>query len=303
MTNNFTISGKQHHIQFKDSRNREHKLTIASIGSSIREYTIDGLDIIVPYNSDEMAPHYSGQVLFPWPNRLEDGKYEFEGKKVDAFINEKDRNNQLHGLSALYSFDILEKDENWAKLGLLLPPNRNFPYLIRAEILYTLTDDGLEIKTFVKNEGRENAPFALGWHPWFAPRGELDNCTLQFRAASYVYPDSRLLPTKEGELPAAFDFSTEKSLRGIELDDAFADLEENKVSFKAADGHITTIRADENYKSFQICTADFGEGAERRFGIAIEPMTAYANAFKTHKDLITIAPEQIIQNSWKILFA
>jgi aldose 1-epimerase len=126
---------------------------------------------------------------------------------------------------------------------------------------------------------------------------------LQFKAANYVYPDSRLLPTKEGELPDPFNFSTERSLRGIKLDDAFVGLEENRVSFKAADGHITTIKADSNYKAFQICSADFGESAERRFGIAIEPMTAYANAFKTHKDLITIAPGQTIQNSWEILFA
>ncbi|MDR2799408.1 MAG: hypothetical protein LBB07_02170, partial [Bifidobacteriaceae bacterium] len=169
MTNDFKISGNQYKIQFTDSKNREHNLTIASIGSSIREYTIEGLDIVVPYSADKMAPHYSGQVLFPWPNRLENGEYEFEGKKVDAFINEKDRNNQLHGLSALYSFNLVEKGQNWVKLGLLLPPNRNYPYMVKVEILYTLTNEGLEIKAFAKNEGRENAPFALGWHPWFAP--------------------------------------------------------------------------------------------------------------------------------------
>ncbi|MDR2748921.1 MAG: hypothetical protein LBB10_03420 [Bifidobacteriaceae bacterium] len=302
MANSFRMNGNNYEIGFTDSKNRKHKLTLASIGSSIRKYTIDNLDIVVPYNADEMPNYFQGQVLFPWPNRLEDGKYEFEGTSVNADINERDKNNQLHGLSPLYSFDLIDKDENWIKMGLQLPPSRNYPFMIRVEILYTLTDKGLEIKTFAKNEGEKNAPFALGWHPWFSPRGSLDSCSLHFKAESYIYSDSRLLPAKEGEVPTTFDFSTEKSLQDISLDDAFANVAENKVSFKAADGHITTIQADENYKAFQICSADFAEGADHRFGLAIEPMTAWANAFQTHKNLIIIKPGQTINNSWRILF-
>ena len=39
-----------------------------------------------------------GQVLLPWPNRIEDGTYEFEGRRHKLPLNEPDRRNAIHGL-------------------------------------------------------------------------------------------------------------------------------------------------------------------------------------------------------------
>ena len=36
------------------------------------------------YAVDEMCPSGRGQVLIPWPNRLQDGSYEFDGQPAPA---------------------------------------------------------------------------------------------------------------------------------------------------------------------------------------------------------------------------
>ena len=46
----------------------------------------------------EMSSSGRGQVLIPWPNRLEDGSYEFDGKHHQLPLNEPERRNAIHGL-------------------------------------------------------------------------------------------------------------------------------------------------------------------------------------------------------------
>ena len=39
-----------------------------------------------------------GQVLIPWPNRLEDGGYEFDGRRYQLPLTEPEQHNAIHGL-------------------------------------------------------------------------------------------------------------------------------------------------------------------------------------------------------------
>ena len=38
-----------------------------------------------------------GQILIPFPNRIEGGEYTFEGKTYSLPIDEHDRNTAIHG--------------------------------------------------------------------------------------------------------------------------------------------------------------------------------------------------------------
>jgi aldose 1-epimerase len=142
----------------------------------------------------------------------------------------------------------------------------------------------------------------LGWHPWFSTRGNMDKASLQFVAKKYVCVNSRLLPINESSVPAKFNFSENKKLKNIALDDAFLNVKNNTIKLTGADGHITIIEADRSYKVWQICSANFPNDENYRFGIAIEPMTAYANSFKTKTNLIILKPSITIKNSWSIDF-
>ncbi|MDR3128056.1 MAG: hypothetical protein LBT99_01840, partial [Bifidobacteriaceae bacterium] len=153
---NYTLTGNQYEIKYIDNKNRKHILSLASIGASIRQYTIDSLDIVTPYPTNQIPQYFQGQVLFPWANRLEDGLYEFEDQTIQTNINEIDKNNQLHGLSPLYSFELINQGENWITLGLDLPPQKAYPFSINTQIKYKLTDSGLIIESQIHNNGNKN---------------------------------------------------------------------------------------------------------------------------------------------------
>ena len=50
------------------------------------------------------------------------------------------------------------------------------------------------------------------------------------------------------------------------------------------------VGGDETVTSFQVCTGTGFPAIKHPAGVAVEPQTAYANAFNTGKDLIVIKP-------------
>jgi aldose 1-epimerase len=53
---------------------------------------------------------------------------------------------------------------------------------------------------------------------------------------------------------------------------------------------VQVVGGDESITSFQVCTGTGFPASRHPCGVAIEPQTAYANAFNTGKDLIVIEP-------------
>jgi aldose 1-epimerase len=41
---------------------------------------------------------YASSILFPFANRIADGRYDFEGKLYELNINQIEENNSLHGM-------------------------------------------------------------------------------------------------------------------------------------------------------------------------------------------------------------
>lgn len=306
------LSGEQYQLNFTDSKGRKHVASIVSLGCSLREYSVDGLDVVVPFSEDSLPPHFSGSALLPFPNRLGEGSYVFEGKEYQLSINEIVRNNQLHALSSGYSFCLVEKTDQSVTLGCRIPAQRGYPFDIYTEITYILGEDGLTISSETQNMSQTNAPFSLGWHPWFSTRGDQSKAQISLDANSFVDVNERLLPTGEKSVDGSkFDIRNLTSMDNLEFDDAWVDvkLEDgfSKAVLVGADGHKTTVIADENYKAWQICSAaGFTDPKETKFGIAIEPMTAYANAFKTGRYLTVLKPYgesgSKLETKWQIRF-
>jgi aldose 1-epimerase len=86
-------SGEQIAIAVGDQR-----AVIVEVGGGLRSYSASGLDLVDGYGGDEMSSSGRGQVLIPWPNRLEGGSYEFDGKHHQLPLNEPERRNAIHGL-------------------------------------------------------------------------------------------------------------------------------------------------------------------------------------------------------------
>src|SRR5262249_15213484 len=67
--------------QFEIRRGRQHAVVV-EVGATLREYSIDGVPAIDGFQAHEMADGGRGQPLLPWPNRLADGLYTFDGREL-----------------------------------------------------------------------------------------------------------------------------------------------------------------------------------------------------------------------------
>ena len=71
---------------------------IVEAGGGLRSNSAAEWAILDGYGADEMCTSGRGQVLIPWPNRLQDGSYEFEGRRHRLPLTEPDTRTAIHGL-------------------------------------------------------------------------------------------------------------------------------------------------------------------------------------------------------------
>ena len=76
----------------------DQQAVVVEIGGGLRGYSAGGLELVDGYGADEMSSSGRGQVLIPWPNRLQDGSYEFNGQHHQLPLNEPECCNAIQGL-------------------------------------------------------------------------------------------------------------------------------------------------------------------------------------------------------------
>lgn len=92
-----------------------------------------------------------------------------------------------------------------------------------------------------------------------------------------------------------YDLRKPTLLTNQPFDDAWTDVEHDAdgkttATFTRPDGLTVTVGGDETITSFQVCTGTGFPAEKHPAGTAVEPQTAYANAFNTGNELITIKP-------------
>ncbi len=76
----------------------DQQAVVVEVGGGLRSYSAGGRQLVDGYRADEMSSSARGQVLIPWPNRLQDGRYEFDGRRHQLPLNEPEQRNAIHGL-------------------------------------------------------------------------------------------------------------------------------------------------------------------------------------------------------------
>jgi len=239
-------------------------------------------------------------LLHPWANRLEGLRYRAAGRSVSldpsSSLLHLDANGlPIHGVpwSALAwevahsAHDGVSARLAWSGEELLAV----FPFPHRMELDATLDRDGLTIETTLV-AGREGpVPVSFGFHPYFGlpdrPRGRWRLATPAMRRLAL---DARMIPTGAEERWDRFD--AELGARG--LDDGFR-LESAGASFSLS-GAGRRIRVDflSGYAYAQLY-APPGQDL-----VAIEPMTAPANALCSGAGLTLVAPAERYRAAFRV---
>jgi len=88
----------------------DQQAVVVEVGGGLRLYSAGGRELIDGYRADEMSSSGRGQVLIPWPNRLQDGSYEFDGRRHQLPLNEPERRNAIHGLVRWAAWTATERE-------------------------------------------------------------------------------------------------------------------------------------------------------------------------------------------------
>lgn len=251
---------------------------------------LDGFDIGAPRHGAR------GVILAPWTNRLRDGRYAFDGRSHRLAITDPATHTALHGLAAEERWKTLDHAPDAVQLGLRLAPSPGYPWELELSAEYRVDASGLTVTQRAENRSGTHAPFATGAHPYLlAAAGGVDDWTVRLDASRVLLVDERMLPERVVDAAdVGLDLAHGRQIGATRLNHAFTGLRRDAVGRAAvtvgAPGvEDVTLWADGSCRWFQLYTGDFDE-VEARRSLAVEPMSAPADAFNTGHDLVVLTP-------------
>ncbi|MFZ2898025.1 MAG: hypothetical protein WA004_05355 [Saprospiraceae bacterium] len=260
-------------------------------GACLTELVIGGVPLLDGYReASELDTLDWGKsaILAPFPNRLKDGKYRFEGKEYQFPVNEPARNNALHGFVMDKPFEIVEEGDFSVALEYRYEGSFGyypFPFLLR--VTYSLSvADGFTAFFEMKNTGSSPMPAGLGWHPYFQLGDSADALSLQLPAAEQVLVDERMIPT--GEKVCYDAFEAMKQIGATAFDTGFRLPEPCVVRLREGTRELEYWQ-DGAFPYLQV----FIPPARR--SIALEPMTCNIDALNNGEGLRILAPGEAIR--------
>ncbi|XVU25888.1 aldose 1-epimerase family protein [Actinoplanes sp. CA-054009] len=285
-----------------------HSAVVVEVGGVLRGYSVNGVKVLDGFEADELSPASAGQILAPWPNRIRDGKYTFEGQSYQLPLTEPARHNAIHGLVNWARWSEVERTDASVTLEFELPAQIGYPWWLTLRATWTVSADGLRCDQEVVNNSDSNAPWGYSVHPYLElPGVTVDDTVLHVPGKTRVVADGRLLPI--GANPVAgteYDFNEPRRIGELILDTTFGDIEhdgngitEVTIADPASAAKIV-VWADEKFKYWQVFSGDTLHGERFRRSVAIEPMTCPPDSFRTGRDLIVLAPGERWTASWGI---
>jgi len=229
-------------------------------------------------------------LLHPWANRLSGPRYTAAGRDValdlKSPILSRDANGlPIHGVPwSMLAWQVMRATStllaarlDWTHAALLAI----FPFPHALEMVATLDVDGVTIATTLIAHDAGPVPVSFGFHPYVGLPGlDRDEWQLELPAMHRLTLDSRQIPTGEQQ-PAP---ACKGPLRGLVFDDGYA-LDHPRASLAIAGaGRRVSVDLLEGYAFAQVY-APAGKDY-----VALEPMTAPANALASGRSLQLVAP-------------
>ena len=285
-----------------------HQAVLAEVGGVLRSYRAGDREVVDGFGPDEISPASAGQILAPWPNRIRDGHYTFQGKAQQLAITEPARGVAIHGLTNWSRWRAVEESAGAVTLEFDLPPQVGYPWPLTLRTRWSVSSEGLRCEQEVVNTGDEDAPWGYSVHPYLQLTGvAVDDILLHVPGHTRVLADQRLLPIGAVKVTGSeYDFTEPRPVGDLILDTTFGDIDHapdggSAVTIAAPDGSASVdVWADGAFKWWQVFSGDTLTGERFRRSLAIEPMTCPPDAFRSGRDLIVLAPGEQWSAAWGI---
>lgn len=232
-------------------------------------------------------------LLYPFPNRLKDGTYEWNGQRYQFPLNDTEHQNALHGFGMqrplVISETILEEDKAIIRMvydygGSL----EYYPWPFHVELSYHMyAPDSFWFEIGIKNKADVDIPMGLGWHPYFHLTDNAASCELRLPVVEMIGIDAQMIPT--GKRYTHEEFLYRKPIGSTVLDNCFAVSDEALEVSATLKGPGGVIRywqetGPRKFNYLQVFTPPYGSS------VALEPMTCNVDAFNNGEGLVRLAP-------------
>jgi len=289
-------------IALKDEKSEAEVTVIPGYGALLHGFKVKAgdkqVDVIDHYEDLDQLKNllptsFKSSKLSPFPCRIEEGKYSFDGIPYQ-FASKFLDGSAIHGLLFDKAFSIVDEKpgNDSAMIALEYVYDRDddqYPFKYSCRIHYELLPEQvLSVETVLTNLGTSPMPIADGWHPYFSLGDKVDDWMLHFKAAAMIEFDDKLIPTgrlldyEQFNQPAligktfldnCFLINPDKTLASCEI---FNPNNKLKVSFFPGKG----------YPYLQIYTPP------HRNSIAIENLSSAPNSFNNKMGLTILQPGQ-----------
>ena len=285
-----------------------YRAVATELGAGLRELHCDGRPLITGYQPNALPPGAAGQLLVPWPNRVDDGRYAVAGTEYQLDLSEPKTGNAIHGLGRWVPWQAMRHEAHEVLLRHVLLGRTGYPCCLEMDVAYNLSAEaGLTVSVTATNVGTHAAPYGTGSHPYLTTgAATVDDCELTLPVAQWQPADRRGIPVgpPQDVAGSTFDFRKARTVGAARLDHAFTGLDRDEqgraCARLASGGTEVALWAGPGYRWLQVFTGDTLDDAHRRRAIAIEPMTCPPNAFVTGTDLIMLDSGDSVTHTWGI---
>ncbi|MDA2892187.1 aldose 1-epimerase family protein [Mycolicibacterium sp. BiH015] len=302
------MSGTDYDLVLSSAR-RVVRGVISGVGGAVRCLSVDGIDLTPGFDRGRPAPFYCGKVLAPWPNRVRDGRWHHDGRTLQLDITDPETNTALHGFLCAAEYECVAHSESSVTLAAPIQARDGYPFDLATAVRYQLTTTGLTSTHTVRNIGSRCAPVALGAHPFLSIGGvPADQLTLTVDGDFHVDLDDQRIPV--GVTPVsgtAWDLRTGRSVADLTLDDCWVVSGDtgggSTHTLRSPDGRTLSLWADAGFGFLHVfVTRAFPKGGDLVTAVALEPMTAQADALNSGIGLRWLAPREQFSASWAIRY-
>ncbi len=297
---------------------QNQRAIVSPWGASLRRYFFldengQETDIVWGYSDARRKRGGQGDVLIPFPGRIGNGRYSFDGRSFQLERNDKEGPNAIHGFVRDLPWHVQETDSVKATFEIRLDADtyarRGYPFSLAIWVTYALGASGLTCMFAVNNVGQQAAPLGVGFHPYFTVGTPfIDEAEVQIPASAYLEFNEQLVPTGTilSVVGTPWDYRHFREIGQQRFNHCYARLERDTEGTAIASlrhiraGRQIDIIMDTAFSAVVIYTGDAIVDVPR-VALAIEPMTCASDAFN-HPDwgLKRLVPGETFSGTYRI---